>query len=203
MPSPELGARLVPPPPAQGSPWSRRWGWQQRRHWRNYSAAPGERARCGSAADILPPAAPSEPNPASAAFGWIAPPEDAPQEPGSRASGGPHPGRPAHTLCGDCGHHGHVAVTRSLQAPVPSPQLSRAGEGTLEGRSCPTRPWRADFRLSSSPPTWKLCSRWAPGLTLAGHQGLSPPLGDIQKLGCRAPAPRHSRPSLAARPAAL
>lgn len=131
---------MVPPPPAQGSPWSRRWGWQQRRYWRSYSAARGERARCGSA-DILPPAAPSRAQPCLRRLRLDSAAEKMRlknQVAAPRA--GPIPDAPPTRCHGRLRPHGHVAVTRSLQAPSPVTPTLRAGEGTLEGRSCPHAP---------------------------------------------------------------
>lgn len=161
-----------------------------------HSAAPGERARCGSA--VLPrPPRPAEAQPCLRRLRLDSAAEDA-SEPGSRASGEPIPD--ARPRC-----HGRLHGLTATWPWLGAPGAQSRHPDSQSGRRDPWRqelppraPTRADFlavlfaaHVGSSFP-------WLPGLTLAGHRGLSPPLGRHPKVGLPRPRPPHSRPSLAA-----
>lgn len=117
---------------------------------------------------------------------------------------GPIPDAPPTRCHGRLRPHGHVAVTRSLQAPSPITPTLRAGEGTLEGRSCPHSPLARGLLAVLFAAHVEALFPWAPGRPLAGHQRLSPPLGRHPKAGLPRPRPasQSTQPGCVAAPRA-
>lgn len=178
-------AGVGPPTPARGAPWRRQWGWRSDRSalsgWASQLAS--ERGATPRKSSLLPRPAQPPPPPAGPRRG-----EDAPQEPGSRASASPTPPTPR-----------PPAVTRDRAAtwpwlghprrPAPPPGLSGRGKGPSQEGAFPARPWHGDSWPSPPPPSWRLCSRGALGPSPAGHETLPLPQGRQPKVGLPRPLP--------------